>query len=195
MDGVTRSKLLKVKRFKENKADFEQQAARESWFYLAWAILMLSALLMEGGILSRAILVVLALAALAPTIKPRAVNRFVTVIDRNHDLWMKQNKIAYYSKKNAAFLYDDGKDSETYRFHDPVCEECWQEEDALFNLDENRTLYGSDGTAVGRLKRQPVPQLDLMDFYWKRMSLRTALTLYVSFGDRGRKNAAAAIGD
>ncbi|MEL0048194.1 MAG: hypothetical protein VW867_06080 [Gammaproteobacteria bacterium] len=195
MAGLTRSNLLKVKRFKESKADFEQQVGRASWFYLAWAILMLGALLMEGSILSRAILVVVALAALAPTIKPRAVSRFVTVIDRNHDLWMKQNKIAYYSKKTAAFLYDDGKDSETYRFHDPVCEECWHEEDALFNLDENRTLYESDGTAVGRLKRQPVSQLDLMDFYWKRMSLRTALTLYVSFGDRGLKNAATAIGD
>jgi hypothetical protein len=195
MAGLTRSNLLKIKRFKESKADFEQQAGRASWFYLIWAILMLSALLMEGSILSRAVLLVLALAALAPTIKPRAVNQFVTVIDRNHDLWMKQNNIAYYSKKTAAFLFDDGKDSETYRFHDPVCEECWLEDGALFNLDENRTLYGSDGTAVGRLKRQPVPQLDLMDFYWKRMSLRTALTLYVSFGDRGRKNAAAAIGD
>jgi hypothetical protein len=37
--------------------------------------------------------------------------------------------------------------------------------------------------------------MDLMDFYWKRMSLQTALTLYVSFGDRGLKNAAAVIGD
>jgi len=35
----------------------------------------------------------------------------------------------------------------------------------------------------------------LMDFYWKRMSLRTALTLYVSFGDSGGRNAAAALGD
>lgn len=195
MAGLTRSNLLKVKRFKESKADFEQQVGRASWFYLAWALLMLGALLVEDSILSRAVLIVLALAALAPTIKPRAVNRFVEVIDRNHDLWMKQNKIAYYSKKNSAFLYDDGKDSEIYRFHDPACDECWHEEDALFNLDDNRTLYESDGTAVGRLKRQPSPQLDLMDFYWKRMSLRTALTLYVSFGDRGRKNAAMAIGD
>ena len=195
MAGLTRSNLLKVKRFKESKADFEQQVERASWFYLAWAVLMLGALVMEGSLLSRALLVVLALAALTPTIKPRAVNRFVSVIDRNHDLWMKQNKIAYYSKKNSAFLYDDGKDSETYRFHDPVCEECWHEEDALFNLDENRTLYESGGTPVGRLKRQPISQLDLMDFYWKRMSLQTALTLYVSFGDRGLRNAAAAIGD
>ena len=47
MAGLTRSNLLKVKRFKENKADFEQQTVRASWFYLAWAILMLSALLMD----------------------------------------------------------------------------------------------------------------------------------------------------
>ena len=58
-----------------------------------WGTLMLGALLVEGSILSRAALIVLALAALAPTIKPRAVNRFVEVIDRNHDLWMKQKKL------------------------------------------------------------------------------------------------------
>ena len=52
MAGLTRSNLLKVKRFKESKADFEQQVGRASWFYLAWAILMLGALLMEGSILS-----------------------------------------------------------------------------------------------------------------------------------------------
>ena len=103
MAGLTRSNLSKVKRFKESKADFEQQVERASWFYLAWAVLMLGALLMEGSFLARAMIVVLALAALVPTIKPRAVNRFVSVIDRNHDLWMKQNKVAYYSKKNGAF--------------------------------------------------------------------------------------------
>jgi hypothetical protein len=32
MAGLTRSNLLKIKRFKESKADFEQQAGRASWF-------------------------------------------------------------------------------------------------------------------------------------------------------------------
>ncbi len=195
MADLARSNLLKVKRFKESKENFERQVERSNWFYLISAILLLGALLTQGGMLTQTALVLLALIALTPTVKPRAVNKFVTVIERNHDLWMKQNKIAYYSKKNAAFLLDDGKDSEIYRFHDPACDECWHDEDALFNLDENRILYQRDGTPAGRLKRQDTPQLDLLDFYWQRMSLQTALTLYVSFGERSLKNASAAIGD
>ena len=41
MADLARSNLLKVKRFKESKENFERQVERSNWFYLISAILLL----------------------------------------------------------------------------------------------------------------------------------------------------------
>ena len=127
------------------------------------------------------VLAVCAIAALVPTVKPRATGKVVGLVERNYDLWMRQNKISGYSRRTSAFLLKAEDAGQAEQFHDPVCDECWHESEALFNIDENRVLRQADVESGARVQRQSVSQLDLADYYWARMSLSTALTLYVTF--------------
>jgi hypothetical protein len=129
------------------------------------------------------VLAIFAIAALVPTVKPRATGKVVGLVERNYDLWMRQNKISGYSRRTSAFLLKAEDAGQAEQFHDPVCDECWQESEALFNMDENRVLRQADGESGARVQRQAVSQLDLADYYWARMSLNRAMTLYVTVGE------------
>lgn len=184
MASLSRSDLIKIKRFKESKPLFDRMIQRALWFYLGSSLLLMGALTLVGSDQTLAgLLAVSAIAALAPTIKPRATGKVVALVERNYDLWMRQNKIAAYSRKTSAFLLKPDNADQTEQFHDPVCDECWHENEALFNMDENRVLRQADVESGARVRRQSVSQLDLADYYWSRMSLNTALRLYVTFGE------------
>jgi hypothetical protein len=182
MANLSRSDLIKIKRFKESKPLFDRMMQGALWFYLGSGLLLIAALILVGSDQTLAgVLAVSAIAALVPTIKPRATGKVVALVERNYDLWMRQNRIAGYSRKTSAFLLKADDADQAEQFHDPVCDECWDESEALFNMDENRVLRQADVESGARVQRQSVSQLDLADYYWARMSLSTALTLYVTF--------------
>ena len=81
---------------------------------------------------------------------------------------MRQNKIAGYSRRTNAFLLKNDDPEQAQQFHDPVCDECWHEGEALFNIDENRVRREADAESGTRVPRQSVSQLDLVDYYWSR---------------------------
>ena len=182
MANLSRSDLIKIKRFKESKPLFDQMMQRALWFYLGAGLLLIAALTLVGSDQTLAgVLAISAIAALVPTLKPRATGKVVALVERNYDLWMRQKKIAGYSRKTSAFLLKADDADQAELFHDPVWDEGWHESEALFNMDENRVLRQADVESGARVQRQSVSQLDLADYYWARMSLSTALTLYVTF--------------
>ena len=150
MASLSRSDLIKIKRFKESKPLFDRMIQRALWFYLGSSLLLMGALTLVGSDQTLAgLLAISAIAALAPTIKPRATGKVVALVERNYDLWMRQNKIAAYSRKTSAFLLKPDNADQTEQFHDPVCDECWHENEALFNMDENRVLRQADVESAG----------------------------------------------
>ena len=184
MTNLSRSDLIKIKRFKESKPLFDRMLQRTLWFYLGSGLLFIAALILVGSDQTVAgVLAIFAIAALVPTVKPRATGKVVGLVERNYDLWMRQNKISGYSRRTSAFLLKAEDAGQAEQFHDPVCDECWQESEALFNMDENRVLRQADGESGARVHRQAVSQLDLADYYWARMSLNRAMTLYVTVGE------------
>ena len=184
MASLSRSDLIKIKRFKESKPDYERTMQLALGFYLGSGLLLIAALFSVGSDQSLAgILAIGSIAALAPTLRPRATGKVVALVERNYDLWMRQNKIAGYSRRTNAFLLKNDDPEQAQQFHDPVCDECWHEGEALFNIDENRVRREADAESGTRVPRQSVSQLDLVDYYWSRMSLNTALKLYVTFGE------------
>ncbi len=184
MASLSRSDLIKIKRFKESKPEYERKMQLALGFYLGSGLLLIAALLSVGSDQTLAgVLAICSIAALAPTLRPRATGKVVALVERNYDLWMRQNKIAGYSRRTNAFLLKADDPEQAQQFHDPVCDECWHEGEALFNIDENRVLRQADVESGTRVQRQSVSQLDLVDYYWSRMSLNTALKLYVTFGE------------
>ena len=184
MASLSRSDLIKIKRFKESKPDYERKMQLALGFYLGSGLLLIAALLSVGSDQSLAgVLAIGSIAALAPTLRPRATGKVVALVERNYDLWMRQNKIAGYSRRTNAFLLKADDPEQAQQFHDPVCDECWHEGEALFNIDENRVRREADAESGTRVPRQSVSQLDLVDYYWSRMSLNTSLKLYVTFGE------------
>ena len=95
---------------------------------------------------------------------------------------MRHNKISGYSRKVGAFLLKDENPEQQSQFHDPNCDECWDEDEALFNLDEHRLLQQPSDESVARVPRQSASQLDLLDYYWSFISMNTAFKLYVTLG-------------
>ena len=189
MSSFNRSDLIKIKRFKESKREFDRKLQMALWFYLAAGLLLLAALLLDNQQpMAQGALALCALICLAPTLRTRSVAKLVAFIEQNHDACMKQNNISRYSLKTGAFLLRQDDLEADEKFHDPNCEECWDDNGALFNLDEHRQLQQADGSTV-RLPRQSASQLDLMTYYWERISVNTAFKLYVSVG---QKNVAAA---
>ena len=184
MASLSRGDLIKIKRFKESKPEYERKMRLALGFYLGSGLLLIAALLSMGSdqILA-GVLAIGSIAALAPTLRLRATGKVVALVERNYDLWMRQNKIAGYSRRTNAFLLKNDDPEQAQQFHDPVCDECWHEGEALFNIDENRVLRQTDVESGTRVQRQSVSQLDLVDYYWSRMSLNTALKLYVTFGE------------
>ena len=184
MASLSRGDLIKIKRFKESKPEYERKMRLALGFYLGSGLLLIAALLSMGSdqILA-GLFAICSIAALAPTLRPRATGKVVALVERNYDLWMRQNKIAGYSRRTNAFLLKADDPEQAQQFHDPVCDECWHEGEALFNIDENRVLRQTDVESGTRVQRQSVSQLDLVDYYWSRMSLNTALKLYVTFGE------------
>jgi hypothetical protein len=184
MANLSRSDLIKIKRFKESKPDYERKMQLALWFYLGFVLLLITALLLVGSDQDLAgVLAIGSIAALAPTLRTRATGKVIALVERNYDLWMRQNKIAGYSRRTNAFLLKNDDPEQAQQFHDPVCDECWHEGEALFNIDENRVRREADAESGTRVPRQSVSQLDLVDYYWSRMSLNTALKLYVTFGE------------
>ena len=53
----------------------------------------------------------------------------------------------------------------------------------LSAFEEDRVLRQADVESGARVPRQAVSQLDLADYYWARMSLNRAMTLYVTVGE------------
>lgn len=191
MANLSRSDLIRIKRFKESKPLFDRILQRALWFYLGSGLLLIAALILAGSDQTLAgVLAISAIAVLVPTIKPRATGKVVALVERNYDLWMRQNKISAYSRKTSAFLLKADDADQTEQFHDPVCDECWDENEALFNMDENRVVRQANVESGARIQRQTVSQLDLADYYWARMSLNTALTLYVTFGEMSEASLA-----
>lgn len=191
MANLSRSDLIRIKRFKESKPLFDRVLQRALWFYLGSGLLLIAALILAGSDQTLAgVLAISAIAVLVPTIKPRATGKVVALVERNYDLWMRQNKISAYSRKTSAFLLKADDADQTEQFHDPVCDECWDENEALFNMDENRVVRQVNVESGARIQRQTVSQLDLADYYWARMSLNTALTLYVTFGEMSEASLA-----
>lgn len=191
MANLSRSDLIRIKRFKESKPLFDRILQRALWFYLGSGLLLIAALILAGSDQTLAgVLAISAIAVLVPTIKPRATGKVVALVERNYDLWMRQNKISAYSRKTSAFLLKADDADQTEQFHDPVCDECWDENEALFNMDENRVVRQVNVESGARIQRQTVSQLDLADYYWARMSLNTALTLYVTFGEMSEASLA-----
>mgnify|MGYP001162391784 CR=1 FL=1 len=191
MANLSRSDLIRIKRFKESKPLFDRVLQRALWFYLGSGLLLIAALILAGSDQTLAgVLAISAIAVLVPTIKPRATGKVVALVERNYDLWMRQNKISAYSRKTSAFLLKADDADQTEQFHDPVCDECWDENGALFNMDENRVVRQVNVESGARIQRQTVSQLDLADYYWARMSLNTALTLYVTFGEMSEASLA-----
>lgn len=191
MANLSRSDLIRIKRFKESKPLFDRILQRALWFYLGSGLLLIAALILAGSDQTLAgVLAISAIGALVPTIKPRATGKVVALVERNYDLWMRQNKISAYSRKTSAFLLKADDADQTEQFHDPVCDECWDENGALFNMDENRVVRQVNVESGARIQRQTVSQLDLADYYWARMSLNTALTLYVTFGEMSEASLA-----
>ena len=183
MAGLNRSDLIKIKRFKESKIEFDRKVQLAMWLYLAAGLLLVAALVVNDAPgTAKGALFLLGLACLAPTLKPRAVGKIVGLVEKNYDTWMKQNKISGYSRKAGAFLLKTDNPEQSSLFHDPSCEECWHESEALFNLDENRMLKQNSADSGVRVPRQTVSQLDLLDYYWGQISITAALKLYASFG-------------
>ena len=105
MASLSRSDLIKIKRFKESKPDYERKMQLALGFYLGAGLLLIAALLSVGSDQSLAgVLAIGSIAALAPTLRPRATGKVVALVERNYDLWMRQNKIAGYSRRTNAFL-------------------------------------------------------------------------------------------
>ena len=94
MANLSRSDLIKIKRFKESKPLFDRMMQGALWFYLGSGLLLIAALILVGSDQTLAgVLAVSAIAALVPTIKPRATGKVVALVERNYDLWMRQNRI------------------------------------------------------------------------------------------------------
>jgi hypothetical protein len=183
MTSPNRSDLIKIKRFKESKEEFDRKVQLTTWFYLLATAFLIGALAAsDASQVARAAMLLAGAACLAPTLKPRAAGKIVFFVEQNHDAWMRQNKIAGYSRKVGAFLLKDENPEQAAQFHDPNCDECWDEGEALFNLDEHRMLQQQADESVARVPRQSASQLDLLDYYWGVISLNTALKLYVTLG-------------
>ena len=183
MTSPNRSDLIKIKRFKESKKEFDRKVQVAQWFYLLTAAFLIGALAAsEASQAARAAMLLVGAACLAFTLKPRAVGKIVFFVEQNHDAWMRQNKISGYSRKVGAFLSKDENSEQSPQFHDPNCDECWDENEALFNLDENRMMQRPADESAARVPRESSSQLDLLDSYWGLISLSTALKLYVTYG-------------
>ena len=71
MANLSRSDLIKIKRFKESKPIFDRMLQRALWFYLGSGLLFIAALIVVGSDQTVAgVLAVCAIAALVPPSSP-----------------------------------------------------------------------------------------------------------------------------
>ena len=72
MSSFNRSDLIKIKRFKESKREFDRKLQMALWFYLAAGLLLLAALLLDSQQpMAQGALAMCALICLAPTLRTR----------------------------------------------------------------------------------------------------------------------------